>query len=370
MADNDRKRRFRSTRDRSSDAHPGALFYQPDTAATPAWAQPAPRRPAGAQATQDVIDVAAFVGKVETERSHGRPAPTPQSMQDVLGAFRGSPAAQTTIQILAAAATARHFGPQSANARKWEKLAQENAGRLEAAKAQQYRQNQTPARGGADSPDQVQQRTADRGQADGENDRRMFDAAAALALSYVAVKTLPPFDRLAELSRDHVTGAESDHVDTDALASGTARTHEEHGRGSEDGVDLGKETLHTDGPATFTESVEDADVSGELEQASRATQNSGTDPSKIGAVLQGAGRGLATAVGSVQGDDEVAPPLSPVNLSQLSQELLDALGAAMSGHPRSVGEMLNIEREPDRRNDTAFVLDIEAERGQGTALIH
>ena len=366
MADNDRKRRFRSTPDRSFNAHPGSLFYDPDTSA-PTSAHAAPRRRPDAQATQDVIDVAAFIGKVETERSHGRPAPTPQPMQNVLGAFRGSPAAQTTIQILAAAATARHFGPQSANARKWEKLAQDNAGRLEAAKAQQYRQEQARPEVGV-AAGQLQQRTAERAQADAENDRRVFDAAAALALSYVAVKSLPPFDKLAELSREHVTGAVTNPASIDVLESGVTPRGEQ-GRETEfgGGVDLGKDTVDTE-PPTFTESTENADVSGELEQVVQPPQKNGTDLNNIGSALHSAGRGVATAVGPVQGDDEVAPPLSPVDLSQLSQELLDAVGAAMSGHPRSVAELLNIEREPDRSNGTAFIPDTAIERAQEATL--
>ncbi|WP_348257222.1 hypothetical protein, partial [Salmonella enterica] len=64
-------------------------------------------------------------------------------MKAVLGAFQGSPATQTTVQILAAAATARHFhGQNSAVARKWEQLAQDNAVRLEAMRAAQHQQQQ------------------------------------------------------------------------------------------------------------------------------------------------------------------------------------------------------------------------------------
>ncbi|UIR39717.1 hypothetical protein LZP97_26415 (plasmid) [Rhodococcus sp. DMF-1] len=142
MADHDRQRRGRPNRSRSSDPTPTSPLPQPD-ASNPTWAPGVPhRRPARAQATQDVLDLAAFLGKVETERRRDRPTPTPQPMRDVLGAFHGSPAAQTTIQILAAAATARHVGAQSAGARRWETLAQDNAARLEAVRAQQHRQDQ------------------------------------------------------------------------------------------------------------------------------------------------------------------------------------------------------------------------------------
>ncbi len=86
--------------------------------------------------------------------------------------------------------------------------------------------------------------------------------------------------------------------------------------------------------------------------------------SKIGSVLESASRGITSAIGPVNGDDEVAPALSPVDVNQLSQELLSALGAAMSGHPRSVTEMLNIERQPDHTNETVFEPDLGLESRQ------
>ncbi|ETT25553.1 hypothetical protein RR21198_3675 [Rhodococcus rhodochrous ATCC 21198] len=115
-------------------------------------------------------------------------------MRDVLGAFRGLPAAQTTIQILAAAAAAaaRHVGAGSAGACKWETLAQDNAARLEAVRAQQRQQDQARYAATQMPPEQVRPRTTERAQADAEMDQRVFDAAAALALSYVAVQSLPP----------------------------------------------------------------------------------------------------------------------------------------------------------------------------------
>lgn len=127
MADHDGPRRGRPNRSRPSDPTPTSPLPQPDTSA-PTWAPGVQhRRPSRAQATQDVLDLAAFLGKVETARRQGRVVPTPQPMRDVLGAFRGLPAAQTTIQILAAAAaaaaTARHVGAGSAaapaNGRRW-----------------------------------------------------------------------------------------------------------------------------------------------------------------------------------------------------------------------------------------------------------
>lgn len=73
------------------------------------------------------------------------------------------------------------------------------------------------------------------------------------------------------------------------------------------------------------------------------------------------------AVGPVQGDDEVAASLSPVDLSHLGQELLDALGAATSGHPRSVAEIRNIDREPDRSGEAAFVSGMASDHGRDMA---
>lgn len=357
------------------------------------------------QATQDVVDVAAFLGKVETERRQGRPAPTPQSMQNVLGAFRSAPGTQTAIQVLAAAATARYFGgAQSANALKWEALAQENAVRLEAIRAQQHRQEQVRYAASQMPQEQIHQRTAERAYADAEMDRRVFDAAAALALSYVAVRSLPPFGKLAALSYEHLTipnpilddaleavverpieeTPEKSIIEEDAN-SDVERTPDEEGRTEvEPGDDLDKETPDTgevdvdaesdadalkEDAQTAVDVVEDADVSAELEQVTgpaqenQPAQKRGPDLDKLGAVLESASRGIATAIGPVQGNDEIAPPLSPVNLNQLGQELLGALGAAMSGHPRTVKEMLNIEREPDRDNAAAFV-----QRGQEAEL--
>lgn len=415
MADHDNTRRFRSNRSRPVDPAAASVRPQADTA-TPAWAQPAPpRRPAPVQATQDVVDVAAFLGNVETERRHGRPAPTPQPMQTVLGAFRGAPGTQTAIQVLAAAATARHFGgAQSVNALEWEALAQENATRLEAIRALQHRQEQARYAAARMPQEQIHQRATERAHADAEVDRRVFDAAAALALSYVAARSLPPFGKLAALSYEHLAvpdpslddapepaadrpnepSTDNRTLENDANSDADRTPEEEAETEIEPGVDLDKDIpdtgevdaqaepdeLDTDARGDEAETsadvveVEDADVSDDLEQVTepaqenRPAQKSGPDLGKLGAVLESAGRGIATAIGPVQGGDEVAPPLSPVDLSQLSQELLEALSAAMSGHPRTVHEMLNIEREPDRNNEAAFVPDLRFEPGQEVAL--
>lgn len=341
-------------------------------------------RPAPVQARQDVVDVAAFIRKVDTERSQGRPAPRPQPMQTILGAFHGSPAIQTTVQILAAAATARHFGGEnSAVARKWEKLAQDNAARLEAMRAQQYRHEQARYVQAQMPPDEIDRRMHERVTADRETDRRAFDAAGALALSYVAVQSLPPFDKLADLSREHLTTDKPTAVSHDVAASIEGQTPDAQTEsGTEEatadtGIDLAKSPVSGDTPAeterdlqagTAAESGLDADASDQLEQVAQPAQKTSPELGKLGSVLQAAGRGIASTIGPVDGDDEVAPPLAPVDVNQLSQELLSALGAAMSGHPRSVTAMMNVERHPDPADEVAFVPEMGIEHGPDRAV--
>lgn len=385
MADTDRTRRFRRTRPQTTEDPAAYIDARADRRAAP----PQPRtaqgpRPAPVQARQDVVDVAAFIRKVDTGRSHGRPVPRPQPMQTILGAFHGSPATQTTVQILAAAATARHFGGEnSAAASKWEKLAQDNAARLEAMRAQQYRQEQSRYVQAQMPLEDIDRRINERVAADHETDKRAFDAAGALALSYVAVKSLPPYDKLAELSREHLTAAnpvpapravgtgsdlevheEAPRRQTEEIAADT-RIHLDE---SPDAGDTLAETEQDVQADTAAEAVEDANVSDRREQVVQPAQSGGRDLGKIRSTLETAGGGIATAIGSVNGDDEVASPLSPVDVNQLSQELLSALGAVMSSHPRSVTEMLNIEREPDANNEAAFVPDKGVERGHGATL--
>lgn len=191
MADTDRARRFRPQATEDPAAY---IDGRADRRGTPPHPTTGQRpRPAPVQARQDVVDVAAFIRRVDTERGQGRPAPRPQPMQTILGAFHGSPATQATVQILAAAATARHFGGENSSAaRKWEKLAQDNAARLEAMRAQQYLQEQSRYVQAQLLPEESDRRINERVAADRETDRRAFDAAGALALSYVAVKSLPP----------------------------------------------------------------------------------------------------------------------------------------------------------------------------------
>ncbi|UIR39716.1 hypothetical protein LZP97_26410 (plasmid) [Rhodococcus sp. DMF-1] len=214
----------------------------------------------------------------------------------------------------------------------------------------------------------------------------MFDAAAALALSYVAVRSLPPFDRLAELSHKHLAVAEADPdyaeatettrspgqvpdggVPENTTDSDVERHRDDTDLAAETRIDLGKEAADIDVQPS-ADVVDGADMSDPLEQVAAPPQKGSTDPNTLGAVLQRAGHGLSTAVGPLHGDDDVAAPLSPVDLSPLGQELLDALGAAMSGHPRSVTEILNLDREPDRSNEAAFVPDMTLDPGRDRAV--
>lgn len=299
-------------------------------------------------------------------------------MKDVLGAFRGQLAQQTTIQVLAAAATTRHLGAQSQNTRRWEQLAQENAARLEALRAQQYRQEQQRYVQVQMPPEEIQRCMAEKEAADRDSDNRAFDAAAALALSYVAAKSVPSFDKLAELSEQHLSVERASEV-PESVTESFARTADEQtataGAAAEMNVDesasspeASSDTDPQSEPAAAVDVAEDADVSAQLEHVPQSEQKRETDPGKIGSALESAGRGLATAIGPINGDDEVAPPLSPVDLNRLSQELLSAIGAAMNSHPRSVTEMLNIERQPDHTNETAFVPHMGVEHSQEATL--
>ncbi|UZF48479.1 hypothetical protein [Rhodococcus rhodochrous] len=368
MADNDQKRRFLRNRGRSA---PEPKPTNPPTSDTPAGAgvQAVPQtRPATAQTGQDIVDLVGFLREAENRRAQGQPTPTPKAMKDVLGAFRGQPAQQTTIQVLAAAATTRRLGAPTRNTRKWEQLAQKNAERLQALRAQQYHQEQHRYAQVQMPPDEIQRRIAEREVAERDSDKRAFDAAAALALSYVAAKSVPSFDKLAELAERHLTLDERTTEVSEHGAEEPATTAE-----TVDAMNFDKspdvpESSNETEPAASVEEIEEADASDQLERVRKTEAKSGADLGKIGSALEAAGRGLAPAIGSVNGDDEVAPPLSPVDLNQLSQELLSALDAAMSGHPRSVSQMLNIERRPDHTNEAAFDPDIGVEHSQETTL--
>lgn len=374
MADNDQKRRFLRNRGRSA---PEPKPTNPAASGTSAGAgvQAVPQtKPATAQASQDVADLVGFLREAENRRAQGQPVPTPKGMKDVLGAFRGQPAQQTTIQVLAAAATTRHLGAPARNTRKWEQLAQQNAERLQALRAQQYRQEQHRYVQVQMPPEEIQRRIAEREAADRDSDKRAFDAAAALALSYVAAKSVPSFDKLTELTEKHLTidehTSEVSERDAEEPTTTAETTEAMDFDKSPDEPETSNETEPQTEPATSVEEVEEADASDQLEHIRGADGKAGADLGKIGSILEAAGRGLAPAIGSINGDDEVAPPLSPVDLNQLSQELLSALGAAMSSHPRSVTEMLNIERRPDHTNEAVFDPDTGLEHNREATLAY
>jgi hypothetical protein len=276
--------------------------------------RPQPSRPARAQARQDVHDTSAFLARVADRQRSGEPMRQPKPLREVLDAFKGSPADQTRIQVLAAAATSRHLeGEQSPNAQRWEQLAQDNAARHEALRNHSQRHNQFLDQSEGRTPDEAAQRGAARTAAEAQQDKRVFDAAAAVAMGYVASKGLPPYDQLAELSENQL-GPLPEPESTESPTAQTSRPA---------------------GPST-----------------AQKTQD----------LVETAGRGIAQALGPVAGDDEVAPNLSPVDLTKLTQELLGALQAATSGHPRSIKEMLNVERAPDEDNEVAFAPVPELER--------
>lgn len=336
MADNDNRRRLRPSEN------------------------PTVRRPAREQAHQDVSDITVFLTTVQQRRASGQSTPTPRPARDVLGSFGSSPRDQTMIQVLAAAATARHLGgAQSANAQRWERLAHENASRLEALRAQQHHREQAAHRAARMTPEQIQQRDIERANAESGSDKRMFDAAAAVALGYVAARALPPFDKLESLSADHLNVP---HPETTfGFDPGTEHSPEQD-------QDLEAPTDPETEPAVEQDAGAEADLSSELETVTTQQPERESAPdNRMGEALQRAGRGLAAAIGPTHGDDEVEPNLSPVNLAQLSEELLGALGAAKLGHPRSVKEMLNVEREPDQTNAVAFIHDVGAEVDLGVS---
>lgn len=311
MADKRRPSRFRPIR-----SEPVAL-------------QPEAPTPPPVQATKDVVAVSTFVGRVHDARNQGQYAPTPRPMREVLGRFRGDPAAQTRIQVLAAAGAARHFHAESAQARRWEKLAQDNAVRqaqLEARQAEAGRSQEQIA----------------------ANEKLIFDAAGAVALSYVAAKSLPPYEALADLSREHL--ADTELPQPEQVPANEAEVNEQ---------DVVAADTHEVAEAAATE---DADLSASLEEVTPPKPKSGNHVADITGALHSGSRGIGAAAGPIQGDDEVAPPLSPVRLNQVSEEILRAMREVMKAHPKSVTEMLNADRQPDHTNADVFVADMGAQR--------
>lgn len=255
-------------------------------------------------AADEVQRIEAFLVEIQGRRKAGETVPEARPMGSVFGAFKGSPINQTRIQVLAAAATARHLeGPDSENASKLSQLVEDNAVRLQAIRDEErhragieHERNGTPQ---AEIDAEEKART----EQEAREDKNVFNAAAAVSLGYVAAQGLPTYEQLADLSEAQL-GAVPEEIETAADTDSGSRS----GRGVAD-------------------------------------------------VLSAAGRGLAQAVGPVVGDDEVAPNLSPVNVAQLNEELASiaaslapAMKAAMSSHPRSVKEMLNVEQTPDENS--------------------
>lgn len=270
-------------------------------------------------AGEDVQRIDAFLAEVQERRRAGGRVPEARSRGSVLGAFKGSPINQTRIQVLAAAATARHLeGPDSENARNLTQLVEDNAARLQAIRNEErYRAGIEHEKNGTSQAD-IDAEEESRIERETREDKHIVDAAAAVSLGYVAEQGLPTYEQLAELSEAQL-GAVPEEVEHEA---GTA----------------------SDGPSMRG----------------------------MADVLNAAGRGLAQAVGPVVGDDDVAQNLSPVNVAQLNEELASiaaslapAMRAAMSSHPRSVKELLNADREPDEKSaffESEQDLNLELER--------
>ncbi|MDI9940365.1 hypothetical protein QM806_33875 [Rhodococcus sp. IEGM 1351] len=269
---------------------------------------------------QRVHDIAAFLTDVEERRRTGQKVARPKPIREVLGVYRGAPIDQTRIQILAAAAAARHLeGAESGNARRLNKLVQDNDARLRSLREHERRNAVLFHATNETTKEELAAADQERIERETTNDRRVFDAASAVALGYVAARGLPAYDQLAQLSEAQL------------------------------------------GPmpeAAVEESAEKAPTSG---------GQSKVDKTK--SVLDSVGRGLAQAAGPVAGGDDVAANLSPINLTQLNEELANlaasiapAMKAAMSSHPRSIKELLNVEQRPDEESELAFEQEPELDR--------
>lgn len=278
------------------------------------------------QPDQRVHDIASWLHNANLRARAGEAVKPPKPIKEVLGHFKSAPIDQTRIQILAAAAAARTLeGEQSANAQRLNKLVVETQTRLNAIRdherrtaALEHREKETPR-------EKIAEWDQNRVDRESANDRNVFNAAAAVAAGYVAARGLPAHDQLAQLADEQLGPV----PEAPAPAPDKTPQPEKH-----------------------------------------------SGPSKAGQiknVLDSAGRGLAQAVGPVAGDDEVAPNLSPVNMTQVTEEfaqlaasIAPAMKAAMGSHPRSVKELLNIVQTPDEESDLAFEQDtglgVERER--------
>lgn len=144
----------------------------------------------------------------------------------------------------------------------------------------------------------------------GANDSRIFTAAAAVALGYVAARGLPPYAALSSHSEEHLG----------PVPPASVEQEEPH--------------------------LQSAPVPG-----IRDWQNG----------MRAVGSKLARAAGPVLGDDEVEANMSPVSAAELSEDILQGLRAAGESHPRSIEELLNVERHPDEESEVAFEQDYTAE---------
>ncbi|KAF0956847.1 hypothetical protein [Rhodococcus sp. T7] len=277
---------------------------------------------------QRVNDIAAFLTDVEERHRTGQKVARPKPIREVLGVYRGAPIDQTRIQVLAAAAAARHLeGADSANAQRLNKLVQDNDARLRSLREHERRNAVLFHAANETTKEELAVADQERIERETTNDRRVFDAASAVALGYVAARGLPAYDQLAQLSEAQL------------------------------------------GPVPETAAEESA------ENASASGGQSKVDKTK--SVLDSVGRGLAQAAGPVAGDDDVAANLSPINLTQLNEELANlaasiapAMKAAMSSHPRSIKELLNVEQRPDEESELAFEQESELDRGHRRDAAH
>ncbi|WP_072688717.1 hypothetical protein [Rhodococcus marinonascens] len=279
--------------------------------------QRTPRRTAPPP-NQQVHDIAAWLTDADRRRSAGEDIRTPKPIREVLGALAGAPIEQTRIKVLADAAAARHLeGEHSASAQRLNQIASDNDARLRALREHE-RRTAAATHAAAQTPkDDIAASAEERIARESANDRRVFDAAAAVAMGYVAARGLPAYDRLAQLSDEQL------------------------------------------GPLPETPA--------ELAAAPAPGGPSTVDQAK--STLDSIGRGLAQAAGPVAGDDDIAANLAPVNLTQLGEEITNlaasiapAMNAAMSSHPRTITELLNVEQRPDEESTIAFEQDTELHR--------
>ncbi|MGW4480958.1 hypothetical protein [Rhodococcus triatomae] len=321
------------------------------------------------QAEQDVHEVAMFLARVDQRQRVGQRVPDAKPMKEILGSFREVPRDLIRVQVLAAAATARHLeGAQSMSARRWQQLAQDNAARLDALRGLGGRRDSVADLSGVVTAGQAAKR-------DAQNDRRIFDASAALAMGYVAARGLPAFDTLSELSgRVLDIGGLPKSVDSTPVRVVPERDVDE----SPELADPGEQSID-DAPMAGLDETPDRrrDTESEVTRDCAATarsgpesQTGGVDVDRMRDALNRAGHGIAQAVGPVSGDDEVVPAMAPVNLVHLTEELLGALGAVGQGHLQSVAEMLSSGRAAESTRDAAYVrgLEVEQDRDRSVAL--